>query len=60
MPDTTPVARQMTDAEALDQIAATLGLYATDPGNNPLVDVIADITSNVQYTGRSTSTPEGA
>ncbi len=47
-----------TDAEALDQIAAALGLYTSNPGNNP--GVLADIIGYVQNTGRSTTTPQGA
>ena len=50
--------RSMTDAEALDQIAASLGLYNTDPGNNP--GVLVDIEGYVQQTGRRTDVPEGA
>lgn len=49
-----------TDAEALDQIADILGLYNTDPSNNPVGEVVADIDSYVQNTGRSTNVPEGA
>lgn len=49
-----------TDAEALDQIAGILGLYNTDPSNNPVSEVLADINGYVQNTGRSTDTPEGA
>jgi hypothetical protein len=49
-----------TDAEALDQIAAALGLYNTDPGNNPVDELLATIDYDVQQTGRSTNTPEGA
>jgi len=56
---TTP-SRTITDAEALDQIAAFLGLYTTDPGNNPVDELIADIVGSVQQTGRATDTPEGA
>jgi glutamate 5-kinase len=48
------------DAEALDQIADILGLYTTDPDNNPVAGVLNDITSYVQNTGRSTDVPEGA
>jgi hypothetical protein len=55
-----PVEPQTTDAAALDQIAAILGLYTTDPGNNPVAEVIADIVAYVQQTGRSTNVPEGA
>lgn len=50
----------MTDNEALDQIAATLGLWTTDPGNNPVTEVLTDIIANVQATGRKTNVPEGA
>jgi hypothetical protein len=50
----------MTDAEALDQIAAALGLYNTDPGNNPVDELIATINANVKQTGRATNVPEGA
>jgi hypothetical protein len=53
-------ARIWTDAEALDQIAAFLGLYNTDPANNPVEGLLTDIDSYVQNTGRSTDTPEGA
>ena len=52
--------RTMTDEQALDQIAAGLGLHATDPGNNPVEALLYDITSYVKQTGRSTDTPEGA
>jgi hypothetical protein len=50
----------VTDAEALDQIAAMLGLWTTDPGNNPVSEVLADIVGYVQQTGRRTDVPEGA
>jgi hypothetical protein len=54
-------ARIWTDAEALDQIAAFLGLYNTDPANNPVEErLVGYIDSYVQNTGRSTDTPEGA
>lgn len=49
-----------SDAEALDQIAAILGLYTTDPSNNPVSEVLADIVGYVQNTGRATNVPEGA
>lgn len=49
-----------TDGSALDQIAGLLSLYNTDPGNNPVDELIASINANVQQTGRSTNTPEGA
>ena len=49
-----------TDAEALDQIAAILGLYTTNPGSNPVSEVLADITADVQNTGRATNVSEGA
>lgn len=49
-----------TDAEVLDQIAAVLGLYNTDPSNNPVDELIADINGYVTDTGRSVNTPEGA
>ena len=52
--------RQITDAEALDQIAGALGLYTTDPGNNPVAELLATIVGYVQETGRATDTPEGA
>ena len=52
--------RIFTDAEALDQIAATLGLYTTDPGNNPIGNVLSNIIGYVEYTGRATNVPEGA
>jgi len=50
----------MTDASALDQIAGLLGLYTTDPGNNPVDELISDIVAYVQQTGRPTNVPEGA
>lgn len=50
----------MSDAEALDQIAAILGLYATAPSNNPVAEVLTDITCYVQNTGRATNVPQGA
>ena len=51
----------ISDKEALDQIASILGLYTTDLGsNNPVDEVLADITSYVQNTGRATNVPEGA
>jgi hypothetical protein len=53
-------ARIWTDAEALDQIAAFLGLYNTDVGQQPLDRVVGRIGGYVQNTGRSTDTPEGA
>lgn len=49
-----------TDAEALDQTAGILGLYTTDPSNNPVEEVLADIIAYVQNTGRRTDIPEGA
>ena len=49
-----------SDAEALDQIAAILGLYTTNPSNNPVTEVLAGITSYVQNTGRKTDVPQGA
>jgi hypothetical protein len=52
--------RSVTDAEALDQIAAILGEYTTDPENNPVSEVLADIIGYVQETGRPTDVPEGA
>ncbi len=52
--------RSMTDAEALDQIAGFLGLYTTDPQNNPVVQLVADIIFYVQRTGRPTDIGEGA
>lgn len=52
--------RTETDAGALDQIAGLLGLYTTDPGNNPVDELLNSIIGNVQQTGRSTNTPEGA
>lgn len=51
---------KVPDAEALDQIAAILGLYTTDPGNNPSEEVISDVIGWTQQTGRRTDTPEGA
>lgn len=56
MPPTAP----MKDADALDQIAATLGLYTTNPGANPPEEVISAIVGFVQQTGRPTNVPEGA
>lgn len=50
----------MTDKTALDQIAALLGLWHTDPGNNPMTELLASISSYVVQTGRSVDTPEGA
>ena len=50
----------MTDAEALDQIAAILGLWTTAPADNPIEEVVADIVGYTQATGRATNTPEGA
>jgi hypothetical protein len=50
----------VTDAEALDQIAGLLGLYNTDPGNNPTDELIASIDGYVRQTGRRTDVPEGA
>lgn len=50
----------MTDAEALDQIAALLGLHATDPANNPVDLVLNDIICYVAETGRRTDEAEGA
>ena len=50
----------MNDKEALDQIAAILGLHATDPSNNPVAEVLADIIWFVKQTGRATDVPEGA
>lgn len=52
--------RKVDDAAALDQIAAFLGLYTTDPENNPVAELIADIVYWVQQTGRATDVPEGA
>ena len=52
--------RRFTDAEALDQIAAIIGLSTTDPSNNPLDEVWNDIVYYVQETGRETDVPEGA
>jgi hypothetical protein len=52
--------RKITDEEALDQIAAALGLYTNDPSNNPVEELLADIRGYVQDTGRRTDTPEGA
>lgn len=48
------------DAEALDQIAGFLGMYRTDPGANPIEELISDIEANVQATGRRTDIGEGA
>lgn len=53
-------ARRISDAEALDQIAALLGLHATDAANNPIPELLADIIGYVRETGRQTDTPEGA
>lgn len=50
----------MTDAAALDQIAAFLGLYNTDPGNNPVDELIATIDADVRATGRATNVKQGA
>lgn len=52
--------RTTSDAEALDQIAGLLGLYTTDPENNPVSELLLSITEYVQRTGRRTDTPEGA
>ena len=52
--------RICTDAEALDQIAGLLGLYTTDPGNNPTDELIASIVGWTRNTGRVTDVPEGA
>lgn len=49
-----------TDAEALDHIPACLGLWTTDPENNPDALVLADVVGYVQETGRRTDAPEGA
>lgn len=49
-----------TDQSALDQIAGLLGLYYTDPGNNPVDELIASIAGWVRQTGRNTDIPEGA
>lgn len=49
-----------TDAQAIDQIAGLLGLYVTDPGNNPVDELLASIEGWVQSTGRATNVPEGA
>ncbi len=54
------MAHEYTDAEALNEIAAGLGLYHTDPENNPAEGVLADISDYVLGTGRSVTTPEGA
>ncbi len=51
---------RMTDSDALDQIAGLLGLYHTDPSDNPVDELIASISGNVLLTGRSVSVPEGA
>lgn len=50
----------LDDKDALDQISALLGLYTTDPANNPVAEVLADIIGYVQQTGRRTDVPEGA
>lgn len=52
--------RTMTDSEALDQIAGFLGLYTTDPSNNPVESLINDIIGITQQTGRATNVGEGA
>ncbi len=52
--------QQMEDAAALDQIAAALGLYTTDPGNNPVEELLTTVIDYVQRTGRRTDVPEGA
>jgi hypothetical protein len=54
------IERTWDDATALDQIAAILGLHTTDPGNNPVEEVLSDIVAYVQNTGRATDVPEGA
>lgn len=51
---------KQTDSEALDQIAGLLGLYNTDPSNNPKDELIAAVDGNVKMTGRRTDIPEGA
>ncbi len=50
----------MTDKTALDQIAGLLGLWHTDPENNPVTELLASISGLVAQTGRSVDTPEGA
>ncbi len=50
----------MTDKTALDQIAGLLGLRHTDPGNNPVTELLTSISAYVEQTGRSVDTPEGA
>ena len=50
----------MPDSEALWRIAAILGLWTTDPENNPVEEVMTDIVSYTQATGRATDVPEGA
>lgn len=52
--------RTETDAAALDQIAGLLGLYTTNPSNNPVEELLNSIIGNVQQTGRATNVPEGA
>lgn len=58
-PTPQPPQRIWDDATALDQLAAILGLYNTNPGNNPLPEVMNDINTYVQNTGRRTDQPEG-
>lgn len=49
-----------SDKDALDQIAGILGLFNTDPSNNPVEEVLTDIMGYVENTGRSVTVPEGA
>lgn len=48
------------DQTALNQIAAILGLYTTNPAGNPVQDVIDSIIDYVRFTGRRTDVPQGA
>lgn len=49
----------LPDSTALDQIAAALGLWNTDPQNNP-GEVLTVVSYYVTLTGRSVDVPEGA
>jgi hypothetical protein len=50
----------LSDRVALDEIAALLGLWNTDPANNPAGEVLTSVSAYVAQTGRSVDTPEGA
>ena len=50
----------LSDQVALDEIAALLGLWNTDPETIPAGEVLASISDYVAQTGRSAETPEGA